>query len=186
MGPYDPFIARKFYGSERVRHPPYLTKAERPRFIRSYYQLWGMMKMSLAAQQAKLETMTLKTLYQMHEMCELTQSIGCEEPIPAPCCKIVDDYDSERSINWDRSDARCDLQKRIWKRIETIYYDIHKTKPIDTSGDALYDGWLVWVVMWDHWQRDFKNVCLQQFLHQRPEPPDTTHILWEDSSDEEL
>ena len=61
------------YGSEALRHPPYLTKTERPRFIRAYYQLWGFMIIPQTVWQARIESMRLKELYHLCDISKLTQ-----------------------------------------------------------------------------------------------------------------
>lgn len=177
---YGPLGARKRY------HPPNLTRTERPRFIRAYYQLWGMMKLDPAKWLSRLESITLKRLYELHEMTHLWQSIGREEVRPAHPHPCSSNYIS--SINKQQSKECVALEKRIWQHIEHIYQRIHNGDPEFVWGTyELNEGAYGFLVIWDHWQG-----CLEQVvLGLRPVGPCTQpdfvkQYIWDDTSDEEV
>lgn len=79
------FPNEEYYGPGARQHPPNLTQTERPRFIRSYYQLWGMLKINEAEWQTRLESMKLKEHCHLYEMSQLPGSFGGgEEMLPPP------------------------------------------------------------------------------------------------------
>lgn len=183
------FDGEKIYGplgDRRRWHPPTLTRTERPRFIRSYYQLWGMMKLGPAQWQSRLDSMTLKRLFELHEMTKLWQSIGREEVRPAPRCpnpkpNYVPDIDK------GRSKERVALEQGIWQHIEHIYRPIHNAEPDAPWVYDLEEGAFGFVVIWDHWQPCLKELVLSL----RPVDPCTRpefakQYLWDDTSDEEV
>ena len=130
--------------------------------------------------------MTLKRLFELHEMTKLWQSIGREEVRPPPRWpnpkpNYVPDIDK------GRSKERVALEKRIWQHIENIYRPIHNAEPDAPWAYALEEGADGFVVIWDHWQG-----CLKQIvIGLRPVDPCTRpdfvkQYLWDDTSDEEV
>ena len=123
--------------------------------------------------------MTLKRLFELHEMTRLSQSIGREEVRP-PKPKYL------HEIDIGPSKERMALQKRIWQHIENIYRPIHNAEPDSPEAYALEEGAFGFVVIWDHWQG-----CLKQIvIGLRPVDPCTRpdfvkQYLWDDTSDEE-
>lgn len=122
--PANGFSAKQYYGAGARRHPPTLTLTERPRFTRSYYLLWGMMKMDAAEWQPRLDAMSLKQLYYLCEMTKLTQSIGREEVVPAPVFPNADPQ-SAIAINSGQSEKRITLGEKTWEHIESIYQRVY-------------------------------------------------------------
>ena len=166
----------QFYGLGSSKHPPYLTRTERPRFIRSYYRLWGMMRLDAAEWQMRLDAMTLKQLYHLYEMSRLTQSIGGEEVIPAQ-------DDSMSAIKMGRSEKRIDLERSTWKHIERIFQDVYGDNAIDVWGRAAFEGFMWFLIIWDHWQPELNIVVCGQPTS--PGPSFEKENLWDDSSDDE-
>ena len=125
-------------------------------------------------------------------MCELPQSIGREEIIPPPRHPLCsEDHNSVHSINHNTSDARADLQKRIWDQIVAVARALHKYEPFNASGEALYDGWPdpSFVVMWDHWQPCLKEICHGHGVYgqeRRDFSQQEVKTLWEDSSEDDI
>ena len=115
------YSASQYYGAGAHRHPPTLTCTERLRFVRSYYTLWGLMNTDDSSKRlSRLESMTLKQLYRLHEMTRLTQSIGQrEESIPPPIF-LDQPPDSIHFINSFRSEKRDILMGEVWKQIQHI------------------------------------------------------------------
>ena len=191
------FGGEKIYGPRGARkrcHPPNLTRTERPRFIRAYYQLWGMMKLDPAKWQSRFESMTLKRLYELCEMTHLQQSIGREEVIrahPPPCSP------SYLSLLKERSKERVALEKRIWQHIEHLYQRVHEGEPESIWGikqpESLWgtyeleEGAYGFLVIWDHWQGCLKQVVLGlRPVGQCTEPDFVKQYIWDDTSDEEV
>ena len=137
--------------------------------------------------QLKLESMTLKQLFRLHEMAQLTQSIGQgEESIKS--LDIPNDLsDSVHSINTDRSQERIDLGHQIWRQIQRVSQRTFHQDAHDPSVYAKHEGFMWFVVFWDHWQESLKDlVCHQSTISpaMRPSPEFERQYLWDDSSDE--
>lgn len=137
---------------------------------------------------SKLESMTLKQLYRLHEMTKLTQSIGRgEEPVPAPMFPD-EPPDSVHSINNGQSEKRIALSDQIWQRIQQISQRVFHQDAQDPSVFAKHEGFMWFVVMWDHFQESFKDlVCHQSTVSaaQKPSPAFEKQYIWDDSSDDD-
>ncbi len=185
----DGYLASQYYGAGAHGHPSTLTHTERPRFIRSYYTLWGMMQSNDPSKWlSKLESMTLKQLYRLHEMTKLTQSIGQgEEPIPPPMF-LDEPPDSVHSINSGQSEQRIALSDQVWQQIQHISQRIFHQDAQAPIVYAKHEGFMWFVVLWDHWQESFKDlVCHQSTTpaELKPSPALEKQYLWDDSSDGE-
>lgn len=166
-------------------HSPHLTRTERRRFIRSYYQLWGLMRLDRPEWHSKLEPLTLKQLYQVYEMSILTQSIGREEVVPAPRYPDAEPY-SPRAINEGRSEKRIALGECICRHLLSTYQRIHKEDAQLVGAYSLYEGSLGFIVMWDHWQSSLMEIVCRRRPKDRSSRPDfEKRYLWDDSSDED-
>lgn len=148
FSPAGPWDAEKCYGAQR--HPPYLTRTERPRFIRSYYQLWSLMKLDTAKWRSRLEAASLKQLMLLYEMSNLTQSIEPGEGRSDP--------ELQHHTSFRRSDKRIELSREIRKHMDDRYRCIHDQELDDPWVLAKSDGYLNFIVMWDHWQQPFKDL----------------------------
>ena len=181
----DGYSAREYYGAGTSKHPPTLTPTERPRFIRSYYLLWGMMKMDLSGWRSRLQSMTLKQLYYLHEMTKLTQSIGQgEEKVPPPFFPD-EPRDSIHSINSGQSDKRIALGEKVWQQIQDVSQRIFNQDAPDPSAYTKEEGFLWFVVMWDHWHLSLKDMVYHQSRSTiRPSPDIEKRYLWDDNEDE--
>jgi len=116
--------AEDYYGAGAVQHPSYLTRTERPRFIRSYYQLWGLMKVNPAEWRSRPQYMTLKQLLHLREMSRLPDSIGRGEEMVPPPQHPDAESDSHFTINDQRSKERNALSKMISEQTKKTYRDI--------------------------------------------------------------
>lgn len=165
-----------------------LTPTERPRFIRSYYQLWGMMKLSDPAErQSRLESMTLKQLYRLHETSQIPGSIGKEEELNPPPQIPIENPHSVLEMQSAMSKDRKALTQMIWKHIQDIYPSTHNDEEApDLSCDGLEDGYFEFVVMWDHYQPILKEVVCGYSTKETPRMRRFNWELWDDSSDEEV
>ena len=168
------------YGPEALRHPPHLTKPERPRFIRAYYQLWGFMIIPQTGWRAQLESMSLKELYHLCDISKLTQNIGREEE-DAPLYWEGPPH-TPHHLNFVTSVRREQLSRQSWKCIEKITRDRLGQRPDWPWHHAPTEGYHCFLVMWDHWQDDLKACC---GLNRPQDPQDADKCLWVDSSDEE-
>ena len=136
-------------------HPPVLTRTERPRFISSYYTIWSMMKLDFSEWESRLEHMTLKQLYFLHEMTNLTQSIGREEAIPNW---------NTTPINCGRSQKRITLGKRAWRQIQDVSERVLNRDALDPQYHAKNKGFRWFVVMWDHYQPRLRDMMVHQWV----------------------
>ena len=172
------------YGAGARGHPPALTRTERPRFISTYYTLWGLMKLDASKWESKLEQMTSQQLYYLHEMTKLTQSIGREEVVPSPLFPD-EPPDSVHSINSGRSDKRIALEERVWQQIQDNSQRIFSQDALYPDGYAKHEGFMWFVVMWDHWQPSLKDMVLHHSISSiRLSPDDEKKYLWDDSPEE--
>lgn len=172
-----------WYGPGARSHPPYLTRTERLRFFRSYYQLWGFMKVAPAEWQSRFESMTLKQLYQLHEMSKLRQSIGREEvlpPHPFPDAKSG----SISATSRGRSQERIALETMIWQRLNDVFKRIYETKAIVIQDD-FDEGAGGFVAIWDHFQEPLRG-NVSQCNGPYHSPSFVEQYLWDDISDEEV
>ena len=140
------------------------------------------MKIDATEWPPRLEAMTLKQLYYLYEMTKLTQSIGMEEIVPAPPFPNADP-DSVIAINSGQSKERIVLGEKIWGHIERAYQRIYHKDAEYPWILAKDEGFLWFIVMWDHWQPSLKQIlCGRRPIDSAFEK----QYLWDDSSDEEI
>lgn len=133
---------------------------------------------------SRLQAMTSRELYYLREMTELTQRIGTEEIVPPPMFPH-ESSDSVQSINSGRSRKRIALERRIWQQIQGNSLRFFNRDAQDPSNYAEHEGFLWFVVMWDHWQPYLKDMVLQQCVSLiRLSPAVKEQYLWNDGSDE--
>lgn len=154
----DGLTPDEFYGPGARKHPSTLTRTERPRFIRSYYNLWGLMRLDCSKWDSRLEAMTSQELYYLWEMTKLTQSIGREEIVPPPFNTHAHP-DSYHSINWGQSEKRRALEQRAWQQIERNSWRFFERGAQDPSVYAKHEGSCgTFIVLWDHWQSSLQEI----------------------------
>lgn len=163
-----------------------MTSTERPRFIRSYYQLWGLMKLRSPAEcHSRLKSMSMKQLYRLHETSEIPGNIGREEelnPIPQ---KPIENPHSVSEMQNAISEERRVLREMVWNHIQDIYPGTHNNEAApDISTDGMYFGSFTFVVMWDHYQDFLKEVVCGYRSEEPPFRKVLNWELWDDSSDE--
>ena len=180
----DGLSAEEFYGPGAHKHPPTLTCTERTRFIRSYYSLWGLMRLDLSECDSRLQAMTSQELYYLWEMTKLTQSIGQEEIVPPPMFPD-EPSDSVHSINSGRSEKRIALEGIIWQQIQRNSWQFFERNAQDPSIYTKHEGFLWFVVLWDHWQPSLKDlVCHQSVSPRKLSPAVQQQYFWNDKLDE--
>ena len=168
-----------FYGGAR-NHPPTLTCTERTRFIRFYYSLWSLMRLDCSEWNSRLQEMTSQELYYLLEMTKLTQSIGREEIVPPPR-HPHESSDSVHSINSGRSEKRIALEGMIWQQIQRNSWQFFERKAQDPIIYTKHEGFLWFVVLWDHWQPSFKDlVCHQSVSPRKLSPAIQKQYVWND------
>ena len=179
-------VLEKYYGPGARKHPPSLTRTERLRFTRSYYQFWGMMELDSSKWPSRLDSITsLKQLYLLHEIYELRQRIGIERrPDPRLSGAELGDVSNTRK---KRSSRRWVIRNRIWKQIKHIFQHFHDREPDPVWNGDKSEVLSGFVVMWDHWQPPREYISWGR----RPIDPSTRasfeeQYLWEDNSDEEV
>ena len=179
----DGLEAEEFYGGAR-KHPPTLTCTERTRFIRFYYSLWSLMRLDCSEWNSRLQEMTSQELYYLLEMTKLTQSIGREEIVPPPRYPH-ESSDSVHSINSGRSEKRIALEGMIWQQIQRNSWQFFERKAQDPIIYTKHEGFLWFVVLWDHWQPSLKDlVCHQSVSPRKLSPAVQKQYFWNDKWDE--
>lgn len=179
----------EYYGvRNRRRDLPRLTRTERPRFIRAYYQLWSMLEIHVAAWPARLETMTLRQLFYLCEMTKLLQHIGSEE-MQASQPGSSSRNTSHAMFDHRPSEKRAALGKKIWEHIECInrrvWHDDRMPQPEPWYCPTEGEGYLHHIVLWDHWQGELKKMVCKPLRKDRPAPEFERQYLWEECSEEE-
>lgn len=145
-----------------------------------------MMKKDTVDWAKRLEKIKLKELYLLFEMSKLNQSIGMEEVLPSfPDPQPLPG--SYHAINRRFSEKRQQLSKFIWKDIKKTYLRTRNEEASDLwAVNVKAEGYLNFLVLWDHWQYDLKSVaCTRGSRIQNPEVKSQKESFWEDSSDEE-
>ena len=163
---------RKVYGD--TRRPKVLTSKERLRFSRAYYQLLSLLWLQEADRQHRLQSITnLRHLYYLYELSFLEQSVGKAEVL-----SVIP------GSRYSGSPQRIALRDAIWDRLGDVYRSAHGKEPEDVQIYGMEDGYMWYVVMWDHWQDNLRQVIcgLQPTELGQQAALDKTH-LWE--SDEE-
>ncbi|KAL9024258.1 MAG: hypothetical protein Q9196_006644 [Gyalolechia fulgens] len=168
------------YGVGAREHPPRMTPTERTRFVQGYYTLWGLMNLNPSEWISRLEAMTSQELYCLHEMTKLTQNIG-EEILPPP---LFPDQPPEsiHAINIGRSEKRIAVEEAVWEQIEHISQRVFGQEAIHPEVYAKCEGFMWFVVIWDHWQPSLKDTVLHTSRSvKRPSPEFIKRCLWNDN-----
>ena len=153
----------------------------------AHYKLWDLMRSDPSMWSLRIEGMTLKRLYYLHEMTRLTQSIGQGEVQVPPPMFPDEPPDSVHSINSRISEKRIVLGQKVWARIQEMSQQIFGQDAEDPIIFAKHEGSLDFVVMWDHWHDSLRDVVGHQSISTfRPDPAFEKKYLWNDSSDEEM
>ncbi|KAL8718020.1 MAG: hypothetical protein Q9225_004806 [Loekoesia sp. 1 TL-2023] len=175
--------AEDYYGDGVVRHPPHLTRTERPRFISSYYQLWALLKINnVAVWEARLASMTLKQLFHLYEMSKLPQSFGQGEEVVPPPRHPDAEAGTIFAINYGTSKERVVLIRLVLKHLEEAYRRTHGKDLQPIWAYAGEEGSEDFIAMWDHWQPSLKEVICGRRANEPPYRKVLDLELWEDSS----
>ncbi|KAG7001885.1 hypothetical protein G7Y79_00030g064180 [Physcia stellaris] len=176
-----------YYGPGAQRHPPYLTRTERPRFIRSYYHLWGLLMIKdPVKRQARMHSMSLKQLLYLCEISWLPDGMGPGEEVTSSTRDRAVDPESKTEAYQERIQAREALSKEILELTKLTYQHIHGQDMELIWVIAMDEGYSDFLVMWDHWRSSLQDVVCGR---RSKEPPYKKYFhweLWEESSDEEV
>lgn len=146
------------------------------------------MKLDPAEWALRLESMTLQQLYYLFELTKLTQSIGHEEyPYSPPAAFPKPPPASMDAVNNDKSDKRIALEATVRQQIHYMSQRFFQRDIMDVSIYAASEGFLWFVVLWDHWQPSLKEiVCHLPRDAIKPSPEETKQYLWDDNFDKEF
>ena len=172
----------KYYGD--IKHPPYLTTSERPRFAQAYYDIWSMMTIEVTQWDSRMDTMTLRRLFYLCEMTRLTQSIGNEEERPPHAFPNANPR-TWHAVNHSRSPKRVHMEDRVWNYIERKLQSIHGERPDYPWIYAKEDGFMWYVVLWDHWQSNLKGLICGRVTKEPPVRREYDWSLWDESSEDD-
>ncbi|KAL9607850.1 MAG: hypothetical protein Q9167_007273 [Letrouitia subvulpina] len=176
-----------YYGPGVLQHPRYLTRTERPRFIRSYYQLWGLLTIDDPVErQARLQSMSLKQLLHLCEISWLPDGMGPGEEVTSFPRDPGFNPGSEPATYQQRIQAREALSKMVLEQTELTYQRIHGKDMESIWVIAMDEGYSDFLVMWDHWQSSLQEVVCGRRSKEPPYKKQFHWELWEDSSDEEV
>lgn len=145
-----------------------LTTSERRRFIRAYYQTWGLMKVDAAEVEKRL-------MVDDHETC-LPGLRNVHADAGLPC-----------SFNYRFSQERMTLNVRLWNHFELTYHDIHHAQSEYPWVRGEEDGFELFVAVCDFWQTSLKKfVCNRPAHAASPELGLEKKRLWDESDEEKV
>ncbi|KAI4276430.1 MAG: hypothetical protein LQ337_002480 [Flavoplaca oasis] len=169
--------AAEYYGPGVDSHPPYLTRTERPRFIRSYYRLWGLLSIeNIERRQARLQSLSLKQLLYLCEISWLPHGMGPGEYL---------NPETEAMVLQQRIQAREKLSQWILQHTESTYQRIHGQDMELIWVIAMDEGYGDFLVMWDHWHNSLKEVVCGRRAKEPPFKKGMHLELWEESLNED-
>ena len=176
--------AEDYYGAGARRHPPYLTRTERPRFIRAYYRLWGLMSIDdVVERRSRLRSMSLKQLLYLCEISWLPKGMG---PSEEAMQSSADPGIALRTESSQCYQARRALSKLVLEQTESAYRRIHGGEMEAIWVIAMDEGYDTFLVMWDHWQSSLLDVVCSRRSKEPPYKKEFHMELWEDSDEEEI
>ena len=178
-----------------IVRPPYLTRIERSRFIRSYYQLWALMKIGEPAEWlARLESMTIKQLLHLMGIARYNGLKNDSQSISPPHREnfdIISPYSLEdprsRLELWQWSglviQKRLDRYGAVDLQSEDLILQVKNTKLIrQYAFDNEYDNFLI---ISDGYQQIIKKTVRSTRVWKPSSEKGWDWELWEDSSDED-
>ena len=177
-----------YYGAGARRHPPHLTQTERRRFIRSYYQVWSLMLVDNNNEwTSRLQRTSLKQLLYLNEISWLPYIVAVGDDfmqlsqgsIATSSRQSTDEAPSFQN----RLQALC---KTIGEQTEQTYRRLHGESRGPLWVYAIDEGYMNFLVMWDHWQSSLKELVCGTRSKAPPYQKDFHWEFWEDSSDDEL
>ena len=116
-------------GQGAHQHPSTLTCTERPRFIRSSYTLWGMMKLNDAFKwRSKLESMILKqSFHSQNDSIDAKHRVRAKSPFHySLISNEVSDF--VHFINTGRCQERLAFSDQVWQQIQNISQRVFSSK----------------------------------------------------------
>ncbi|KAF2795960.1 hypothetical protein K505DRAFT_373551 [Melanomma pulvis-pyrius CBS 109.77] len=168
--------------------PRKLTKTERRRFIRTYYQLWNLIQIDEQQWQPTAASLSMKQVYLLREMCWIPLPIG--EDLPGPQMKqffpdfMFYEYEGRRG--------------KLGSALQETINDHAKKKdswwindcPWLVRKETKNEGYAGFHLLWDHGKDALKQYCLgRPRLHQvslsEEEMEYERQHLWAETSDEE-
>ena len=173
-----------YYGAGARRHPPYLTRTERPRFIQSYYRFWGLLTIDdIVEHQSRLQSMSLKQLLYLCEISWLPKGMGPSEAASKSSVNLSVAAEPESA---QRYQARRALSRLVSEQTELAYRRIHGHDMEAIWVIAMDEGYDNFLVMWDHFRNSLIDVVCSRRSKEPPYKKEFHMELWEDSSDEEI
>lgn len=158
-----------------------MTPSERRRFVRSYYRIWGLLKVDSSEWQSRLDALPLRELYYLWEMTKLFQNVGGDEPL-------------HESRHWNghplmrreaRSDKRAELEKTVWAHIDQTYHNLYDSSAEYPWITLKESGYMYFQVMWDYWQSTLKYIVCQQNGWRNGIQAYVREEQWNDSEDDD-
>jgi hypothetical protein len=167
------------------RHPPYLTKTERPRFIRAYYRIWSIMLLEVNSRPQRLSTLTLRQLHRTVEMAQLPAPLG-DEIGPDFKYQPGELYDIPRERS-EYFSVMLDFSREMHKRVHPLPIRISPDfQQVAHEGEINHEGHRGFVTLFDHFQMSFKNLLAGGVMKTYPlEYAELMrNVIWGESEDE--
>ena len=174
-------------------HPDRLTQTERRRFIRTYYQLWYLIRMDKDHWSAAISPFSMKQIFLLREMCFIPLAIG--EDLPGP--KIQEEYASAKAerrrrpiyYRYQNEGVRGELGSLLFLIAEEHLERVGHDDPWMIRKETRFEGYGGFHVLWDYhksWLRQYctdrsrndVSIYAQELEYER-------RRLWAESSDEE-
>lgn len=175
------------YSLEPLRHPSYLTRTERSRFIRSYYELWGLMKINDSAElKARLQSMTFQQLLHVQGITS-PHGLTDDDQLISPSQYQNFDTSSHEPLKDEISRLRLlhMNQYEILRRMHGYEHSEYTAYTALLSVSTWAEGYYGFIILWDRYQARIKNVVCGNRAKKPSFEQETHWELWDDGSDED-
>jgi hypothetical protein len=165
-----------------------LTATERRRFIRTYYQLWSLIRQDENQWPSGIASLSIKQVYLVREMCWIPLPVGDD----MPTARMEERF--PKFAQYGREGRRARLGAALFKAIEA-YVERKNSWFCDEDPwlirpETRSEGYAGFHLLWDHGKPALKQYALGRATGQvvqlpREEAEYERRELWAESSDEE-
>ena len=188
--------AQNYHGLGPLLHSPSLTRTERSRFTRSYYQLWGIMQLGEFAElEPTLQSMTIKQLLHLQGIASPHGLTLGDESIPGSQRKS---FDIDSVLSLEDPIFRISLLELMEAEIDRRIYGYNNMDLLFEDMDPQYentdmikayafgDGYYDFLIIWDNYQAPIKQVVRRTRAVKPSSEKGWDMEVWEESSDEDV
>lgn len=158
-----------FSGGKRVELPPYLTKTERTRFIRTLYKLWGLVLLDDEAKREKIKSLVFKDVVAIYELSQADSDLIQDK-------QVLQMAENPYLLR--------DITVMVYPLLE--YFVVHvlgDEEGYDRRHAPLDWGWHGRVFFWDSYYEDHKDMITKRDAGDK-NPIANISAVWYDTDDE--